>query len=383
MYPASARTGFLKRLSSMIIKCSKAELIRGINIVSKAVPVRTTLSIQECILIDASSDLISLTANDMEMGIETIISGEIKEKGTIAVNAKMFFDIVRKLPESDVLIHADDAQNVAITCEKARFRILAREWEEFSRIPVVEMDSPMEISAFTLREMIRQTIFSISANDSNKIMTGELFEIRDGSLQMVSLDGHRISLRRIRLKNPYPDCRVIIPGKTLNEISKILTGDTECMVAICISDNHILFSFDTTMVVSRLIEGNYYQIDQMITKNYETRVTINRRELMDCIDRSILLVREEDRKPIILQTGDDVLHLQINTSLGSMNETIDIETEGREIMIGFNPKYMLDALRAIDDETISMYFMNSKAPCFIRDEQDTYVYLILPVNFVV
>ena len=367
----------------MIIKCSKAELIRGINIVSKAVPVRTTLSIQECILIDASSDIITLTANDMEMGIETVISGEINEKGTIAVNAKMFFDIVRKLPESDVLINADEGMNVTITSEKARFRILAREWEDFSRISVIEMDSPMEISAFSLREMIRQTIFSISPNDSNKIMTGELFEIRDGILQMVSLDGHRISVRRTELKNHYPDCRVIIPGKTLNEISKILSGDAECMVAVNISDNHIMFSFESTIVVSRLIEGKYFQVDQMITKNYETKVTINRRELMDCIDRSILLIREDDRRPIILQTGDEVLSLQITTSLGSMNETIDIETEGRGIAIGFNPKYVLDALRAIDDETISMYFMNSKAPCFIRDEHDTYVYLILPVNFVV
>ena len=367
----------------MIIKCMKSELISGINIVSKAVPSRTTLSIQECILIDARTSSITLTANDMEMGIETEVTGIVEEKGAAAIDARMLSDIIRKLPENEVTISADENLHVKIVCEKANFQIMAKEWEDFSRIPYLEKEDPVEISQFSLKEMIRQTIFSIAANDSNKIMTGELFEINENILRVISLDGHRISIRRLVMKNNYPAKSVIVPGKTLQEIFKILPGDAESIVEMYRTQNHIMFIFDSTTVVSRLIEGVYFRVDQMISSDYETKVTINRRELLDCIDRSILLVREEDRKPIIMNIADNKMELRINSQIGSMDEEIDIEMEGREIMIGFNPKYLIDALRVIDDEKIDIYYMNAKAPCFIRDAAGNYIYLVLPVNFVV
>ena len=143
-----------------------------------------------------------------------------------------------------------------------------------------------------------------------------------------------------------------------------------------------MFEFDQTIVVSRLIEGNYFRIDQMLSSDYMTKVTINKREMLDCIDRATLLVKEGDKKPIILNITDEEMELKINSQIGSMNESIDIRKEGKDIMIGFNPKFLIDALRVIDDETIDIYYVNSKAPCFIRDENQTYIYLILPVNFV-
>ena len=366
----------------MIIKCAKNELIKSINVVSKAVPARTTLSIQECILIDAGTSVITLTANDMELGIETVVTGFIEEKGMAAIDARMFSDIIRKLPDSEITIRSDESLNVTITCEKAKFRIMAREWEDFSRIPLLEKDEPIEISQFALKEMIRQTIFSISPNDSNRIMTGELFEIKENILRLIALDGHRIAIRKIEMKKSYPSGSVIVPGKTLQEIARILPGDADAIVRIYITNNHIMFMFDMTTVVSRLIEGKYFPVDHMITTDYETKVTINRREMLDCIDRSTLLVKEEDRKPIILDITEGVMELQIVSSIGSMDEKTDISMTGRDITIAFNPKYLLDSLRVIDDETIDIYFMNAKAPCFIRDAGDSYIYLILPVNFI-
>ena len=366
----------------MIIKCMKSELVSGINIVSKAVPSKTTLTIQECILIDARTPVITLTANDLEMGIETEITGIVEEKGAAAIDAHMFSDIIRKLPENEVTISTDEKLNVRIVCEKANFQIMAKEWEDFSRIPYLEKDEPVVISEFALKEMIRQTIFSVAVNDSNKIMTGELFEIQENTLRIVSLDGHRISIRKSSLKDNYQAKSVIVPGKTLQEILKILPGDTKSDVEIYITENHIMFLFGSTTVVSRLIEGKYFRVDQMISSDYETRVTINRRELLDCIDRSILLVREEDRRPIIMNIAEGRMELRISSQLGSLDEVIDVDMEGRDIMIGFNPKYLMEALRVIDDEKVDIYYMNAKAPCFIRDMNGSYIYLVLPVNFV-
>lgn len=339
------------------------------------------MSILECILIDSTSGEIKLTANDMELGIETIIEGEILEKGIIALDAKIFLEIVRKLPDNDITITTDSNFKTAITCEKAKFNIIGKSGEDFSYLPMIERNESIIISQYTLKEVIRQTIFSISDNDNNKLMSGELFEINGEEMRVISLDGHRISIRKIHLKNSYPAKKVVVPGKTLNEISKILSGDADKDVTIFFTDKHIVFEFENTTVVSRLIEGEYFKIDQMLSSDYETKVRINKKELLDCIDRATLMIKEGDKKPIIINIGDEAMQLKIKSQIGSMNEDISIDKEGKDLLIGFNPKFLIDALRVIDDEEVDLYFMNAKAPCFIKDESQSYIYLILPVNF--
>ena len=365
----------------MKLICPKAELLKGVNIVMKAVPSKTTMPILECILIDASTNNIKFTSNDMELGIETIIEGNIEEKGSIALDAKIFSDIIRKLPDNDVTIITDENLNTLITCEKAKFNIPGKSGEDFSYLPFIEKTDCIRVSQFTLKEIICQTIFSIAANENNKLMTGELFQIENNTLRVVSLDGHRISIRKIELKENCQDKKVVVPGKTLNEISKILSGETEDMVDIYLAVNHILFEFGNTKVVSRLIEGEYFKIDQMLSSDYETKVKINKKEFLDCIDRATLLVKEGDKKPIIIHIEDAFMELRIDSQIGSMKEEIDIEKTGKDILIGFNPKFLIDALKVIDEEEITIYLMNPKAPCFIRDDEGKYVYLILPVNF--
>ena len=365
----------------MKLICSKSNLLHGVNIVSKAVPTRTTMAILECILIDASANEIKLTANDMELGIETKIEGEIAERGVIALDAKIISELVRKRPDSDVTIETDASFKTTITCEKAKFNIVGKSGDDFSYIPYIERNEPIVMSQFTLKEVIRQTIFSIADNDNNKLMTGELFEIEENDLKVVSLDGHRISIRNIELKNNYSHKKVVVPGKTLQEVSKILPGSAEDEVSIFLTDNHIVFEFENTTVVSRLIEGEYFKIEQMLSSDYETKVKINKRELLDCIDRATLLVKEGDKKPIIMNITDGTMELKINSFIGSMNEDIDIAKEGKDILIGFNPKFFIDALRVIDEEEVTLYMVNPKAPCFIKDDEGTFIYLILPVNF--
>ena len=367
--------------AQMKLVCSKGNLLNGLQVVSKAVPNQTTMSILECILIDSTEGQIKLTANDMELGIETIIDGTIVEKGIIALDAKIFLEIVRKLPDNDITITTDANFKTTITCEKAKFNIIGKSGEDFSYLPMIERNDSILLSQFTLKEVIRQTIFSISDNDSNRLMSGELFEINGDTMRVASLDGHRISIRKIELKESYPARKVVVPGKTLNEISKILSGDADKDVTIFFTDKHIVFEFDNTTVVSRLIEGEYFKIDQMLSSDYETKVTINKKELLDCIDRATLLIKEGDKKPIIINITDGAMELKINSTVGSMDEEIDIEKLGKDLMIGFNPRFLIDALRVIDDETITIYLVNPKAPCFIRDDENSYIYLILPVNF--
>ena len=365
----------------MKLSFAKSHLLNGINIVLKAVPAKTTMSILECILIDATTGDIKLTGNDMELGIETKVEGSILERGKIAIEAKLFSEIVRKLPDSEVIIESDANYNVSITCEKASFKIAGKSGDEFSYLPMIEKNGHISLSQFTLKEVIRQTIFSIAPGDTNKLMTGELFEVFENELKVTSLDGHRISIRKVTLKDTYPNQKVVVPGKTLIEVSKILSGDTDKDVIIFFGRNHILFEFEDTLVVSRLIEGEYFRINQMLSGDYETKMTINKKDFLESIERSVLLIRENDKKPIILNLQNQILEMNLTSMMGTMKEEILVHKQGKDIMIGFNPKFLIDALRVIEDENVDIYMVNSKAPCFIRDEQQNYIYLILPVNF--
>lgn len=365
----------------MKIVCTKSDLLNSVNIVLKAVPAKSTMPILECIVIEVKHNQIQLITNDMELAIKTIVKGDIIEEGVIAINAKLFSEIMRKLPDNDVTIETDHNYTAYITCEKAKFNISGKDSNEFPSIPVIEKDRYITLSQFSLKEIIRQTVFSISDNESNKIMTGELFEINEDEFKVVSLDGHRISIRKICLKEVYDHIKVIVPGKTLNEISKILSGGMEDEVNIFFTNKHIVFEFNNTVVLSRLIEGEYYKIDQMLSSDYETKITINKKEFLSCIDRATLLIKESDKKPIIIHITDGNMELKINSSIGSMNEEMDIVKEGKDILIGFNPKFLIDALRVIDEEEVDIYLFNPKAPCFIRNKEESYIYLILPVNF--
>lgn len=364
----------------MKITLLKNNLLSAINTVLKAVSTKSTLPILECILIESLNNTIKLTANDMELGIETYVDGDVNEEGRIAIDAKLFSDIIRKLPDSEVIIETDANYKATIRCEKAKFVISGKSGDDFSYLPEVEKDTFITISQFSLKEIIRQTIFSISDNENNKLMTGELFHVSGYNFKVASLDGHRISIRNIELKESYDEIKAVVPGKTLNDLSKILSGGVEDYINIYFTSNHILFEFDNTKVVSRLIEGEYYKIEQMLSDDYETKIDINKKEFLDCIDRASLLIKESEKKPILINLENRTLNLKIDSTIGSMNEDIDIDKEGKDILIGFNPRFLMDALRVIEDEKISIYLINSKSPCYIKDENKSYIYLILPVN---
>ncbi len=363
----------------MKITCSQKDLMQGITISLKAVPVRTTLPILECILIKAYGDTITLLSNNMEMGIETKIKGTVEKEGYIALDAKFFSDIVRKLPDSLINIESFNDNSVLIECERSKAMLAGKKGDDFIDLPDIDTDNVIKISEFSLKEIIRQTIFSISDNDSNQLLKGELFQIENDELTVASLDGHRVSKRTISLSEKYDPVRVIVPGKTLSEVIKILSGEADDNVNIYFENQNVMFEFQDTRVTSRLIDGEYYRLERLISNDYETKITVNKKEFQDCLERAALFDREGDRKPVILDISGNELNMRIESIIGNMNENIEIEKEGDDIVICFNPRYLLDALKAIEDENISFYMTNSKAPGIIRN--DNYVYLIVPINY--
>lgn len=364
----------------MKISIRKANLLQGITTVSKAVSNKTTHPILSCILVEASGGIIKLTANDMEIGIESYVDGTVIEDGKVALEAKLFSDFIRKLPDSEISIESDKENKTLIKCERLEFNLPGKSGNDFSNLPVVSKDKYITISQFALRDVINQTIFSISDNENNKLMTGELFEVSNNRLSVVSLDGHRISIRYIDLKGDNSDIKVVVPGKSLSDISKIMNGGVDDPVNIYFNENNILFEFDNTKVVSRLIEGEYFRISHMLSVDYQIKMKINKREFLDSLDRATLLIKESDNKPIRLSIGDRNLGLKISSLIGSLNDEIDIEKEGNNLVIGFNPKLIIDALRVIDDENVTIYFNNTKSPCVIKDDAGSYIYLILPMG---
>ena len=364
----------------MKLSFNKNDLLKSLNIVMKAVPSNTTMPLLKCILIDAQTNDIRFLSNDMELAIETTVNGSILDRGVVAIDAKIFYEIVRKLPDDLIDIDVNDRFIATIKCGKAVFNIPAQDPSDFPYPPMIEREFSIGISQFTLKEMIRETIFSLNMMENNKLMTGEMFEIKNNVLRIVALDGHRIAIRKLQLGMNYDNTRVVVPGKALSEVSKILSDNIDDQVKIYFTDNHILFAFDETVVYSRLIEGDYFHIDNMLSGDFQTKVSIGKKEFQECIERASLLVKEGDNKPIILNVSDGYMEMSVNSSFGSMNESAEIEKEGNDLRIGFNPKFLIDALKVIDEEKITLYMLNRKAPCYIKDEEENYIYLILPVN---
>lgn len=369
----------------MRIICSKDILINGINIVSKAVLSKTTVPILECILLKASGNEFKMMGNDLELGIESKLKNvSIIEDGSVAVEAKILSEIVRRLPESDIEISSDENDLILIKCINSEYKISGKPGNEFPDLPVIEKNTEYIIQQCKLKDMIRQTIFSISTDESKITFTGELLEIKNDFVNLVSLDGYRVSFRKSPLSTKSDrskDNFVIIPGKTLNDINKILSNEEEYEVSIYLTDKHILFDLGDTTIVSRVIDGDFIKYEQVFSNDYNTIVTVNRKILIMSLDRASLLSRDNKKIPVRIEIKADKLIITSSTELGTAYEELDVTTSGDEMSIAFNPKYIIDALKAIDDEKINIYFISSLSPCTIKPlEGDEYKYLVLPVR---
>ena len=359
--------------------CSKNDLLEGINIVQKAVMPKASLPILEGILINANNGVISLTGNCFDIGIECVIQGDVKENGSIVINSKMFGDIVRKLPESEVMISLND-KKIDIDCDNSKFEISGIDSSGFPSLPKINDDNKTSLSQNILKNLIRQTIFAVGLDDNRPILTGTLMKCYNGEITFVSIDGFRLALRKSITKNENDDYSVIIPGKNLNEISKILQN-VDDVIDICYTSNQIMFKFENVIIVSKLLEGDFLNYENIIPNDFESIVYVERKMLLESIERASLITNDDKRFPIKISLKDNNMNISCITEIGKVNEDINIKNEGNDIIIGFNPKYLIDALRVIEDETIKLSFTSSIGPCLITPcTGNDYLYLVLPVR---
>lgn len=363
----------------MKLKIDQRELSKGIGIVQKGISSKTTLPILSGIYLKVADNTLTLTGTDLEIGIETSIECDVLKEGNVVITSRIFGDIIKKLPDLPVEIEVDEKQNVHIRCGMSKFNIQGQTSEEYPRLAQVEEDKCFEIPKDLLKNMIRQTIFATAQDETRPILTGALLEIVDGKISLVALDGYRLALKNASI-DFTGEVKVVIPSKTLNEVNKILEDDDSDVKVLC-TDSHIIFILNRTIITSRLLEGQFLNYKDIIRNDYKSRVVVNTQAIKDSIERASLLAREGKNNLVKLEISDDKLAITSNSEIGDVYEEVPMTLEGEDIEIAFNSKYILDGIKIIDSEEITMDFVSSVNPCIIKPlNDDNYTYLILPVR---
>lgn len=368
----------------MKIVCYKDKILKAINSVVKGVASKTTMPILEGILIQTNDNQIKLTTYDLEIGIEYIMDCEVKEQGNTVVNAIMFSEIIRKLPDTEIHISVNEKNLLEIECEGSLYKLATMNPEEFPELPKIEIKNSIEVEQNTLKNMIRKTIFAVSTEESRPIFTGCLFEIENNKLNLVAVDGFRLALRSIFLNKQTNDFNAVIPGKTLNEVNKILLDSFE-PVKIGVSKNQALFEIDNCKIVTRILDGEFLNYKNVIPSDWETRVRVNKNNLQNSFERISLIsassVEKEKKYPVKVKVDIGKITISCTNQTGDAKEELYISTEGKNLEAGFNPKYFLDSLKSIEDEEVFVEFGTSISPCLVKSvENNDYVYMILPIR---
>lgn len=364
--------------------CEKDKILKALNSVIKAVASKTTMPILEGILIQTNDNEIKFTTYDLEIGIEYIMEAEVKEQGNTVVNAIMFSEIMRKLPDAEINITLNESNLLVIECEGSLYKLATMNPTEFPELPQITVENSITIEQNTLKNMIRKTIFAVSIEENRPIFTGCLFQTIDNKLNVVAVDGFRLAWNSTTLNNKTTDFSAVIPGKTLNEVNKIILDSFE-LVKIGVSKNQALFEMDNCKIVTRLLDGEFLNYKNVIPENWETRIRINKNNLQDCFERISLIsassTEKEKKYPVKVVVDIGKITISCTNQTGDAKEEIYVSTEGKNLEAGFNPKYFLDALKVIDDEEVFVDFGSSISPCVIRpvDEGD-YTYMILPIR---
>ncbi|MBE7026966.1 MAG: DNA polymerase III subunit beta [Ruminococcaceae bacterium] len=360
--------------------CDKASLIEAINTVQKAVSPKSTLPILEGILLECNNGKVILTGNDLEISIKYEIEASVSEEGSIVLNSRMFGDIIRKLPDAPVLIESDENNITNIKCVNVDFNISGLLASEFPKITEVTRDNFIKVENSKLKKMIKQTIFAVSLRENKPVLTGAFFEIENSRFTMVASDGYRLAIRNETISDCGRTINAIVPGKTLNELLKIIKDDDN-IVNIYFTDKHVLFEFDNFIVTSRLRDGEYIKYKSAIPSEYNIEINANVASFCDSIDRAALIINTETSKsPLKLDIKNDNITISCSSHMGKVSDIVNVDSSGGELVIGFNHKYLWDAFKNCEDEDVIMKFITERYPLIITPvEGDAFLYMILPI----
>ena len=364
----------------MKFSCEKALLTAAVSTTSRAVAAKSSIPAMEGILIEADTRL-RLTGYNLETGIQATVPAEIKEPGSLVLSARLFGEIIRKMPDDVVIFTAKDYM-VNIKCGMSEFNILGTDPEEFPELPSVEQQNAVVLEQSVLRSMISQTLFAVSDNESRPIHTGSLFEVEDGQLTVVSVDGYRLALRREKLENVGKDesFSFVVPGSALSEVEKICAG--EDAVSVAQGARHIQFQAGDTVLVCRRLEGEFLAYKNAIPRNNKIHVECDAKALLSSIDRVSLIISEKLKSPLRCVFGDGMVSITTKTGIGDAADQCPITGDGQGLEIGFNNKYLMDALKAAPADRLRLEFTSGVAPCVIlpAEGEETFVYMVLPVR---
>lgn len=363
----------------MIFVCDKSKIQEAITIAQKAITGKSTMPILEGLYIEAKNNVVTLIGSDKDVSIETKLDADVIEPGKLVVDAKIFGEIIRKLPNDQIKISTMENDIIQIICQKSVFDLLHMSADEFPSLPKINENMIFSIPQGLLKNMIKGTSFAIAQDETRPILQGILFEVRDSKLNLVALDGYRLALRSefIDINNTI---NAVIPGKTLTEVAKILEDSNE-IVNITFTPNHILFNMKETKVISRLLEGEFIKYDALLPKEHKLLITVDKQSLQNGIERASLMAKEGNSNLVKFDIKDDNIVITSNSQLGKVREEVCIELQGEGIQIAFNSKYLLDVLKNMEEDKIEIRLTSSVSPCIIKNKNSSASeYLVLPVR---
>ncbi len=364
----------------MKIYCNTEELMAAVNIVSKAVSSKSSIPYLEGVLLEAECDRLYLTGNDLEICIKTSIPCNISEEGKIVLNCKMLSDIIRKLPKDVCEIKTEDSA-VVISCLYSDYRIVGLNAAEYPQIPDIEVKSSIKISSPLLKDMILRTSFAISQKLDRKVLTGSLFEMDGNSLTVVAVDGYRMAVRKEVLEGGCKEGKFIVPGKAENEVVKIISDNEEDMIEVGFCDKYAVFENDTFTMITRLIEGEFFAYKQVIPSEFKINTTVDTNKFSKTVSRVEPIIDDVSKNPVRLLLSENALKIKCRTNLGSVNDKFDVEYSGNDFEIGFNYRYLYDAISRCGNETTVLRMNSPLNPLIISGENDdTYLFMVLPVQ---
>ena len=361
--------------------CEKSLLQSAVSTASRAVASKSSIPALEGLLLDGSSHL-TLSGYNMQTGIRTAFDAEIHEEGRIVLNARLFGDIIRKLPDDVVVFSADEKYLVKLTCGDASFEILGMSADDYPELPEVDDEYGMAIQQKTLKAMINETAFAVSTNESRPVHTGSLFEVNESGLTVVSVDGFRLALRREPLEKIEGGAfRFVAPGNALREVENIC-ADTDDLMQITLGKRHILFEAGSTQLICRRLEGEFLDYKNAITRSNSIAVEVEKKGLLESLDRVSVVISEKLKSPVRCLFDLDRVYLSAKTGNGEAKDVCSLKGDGRELEIGFNNRYLMDALRYAPAETVKMELNTGISPCIIvpTDGSDNFLYMVLPVR---
>lgn len=365
----------------MNIICSKQKLQEGISIVTKAITGKTTMPILEGIYIEATKDGITLIGSDMDVSIETKVEADVIKEGSIVIDSKIFSEIIRKLPNSEVKIEIAENDLIQITCEKSVFNLVFMNATDYPSLPTINEDITVEVPQNLLKNMIKGTSFAIAQDEARPILQGILFEVKNKQLNLVALDGYRLAVRS-ELLDIDNNIEVVIPGKTLNEVSKILEDNSD-IVKITFTNNHILFNLNNTKIISRLLEGKFVNYISLLPQEHKLVINVKKQDFQNSLERVSLMAKDGNSNLIKLEAQEDYLIMTSNSQLGKVREEVSINLQGDGIQIAFNSRYLLDVLKNMEEDDIDIEMTSSISPCVIKGKNmNNARYLVLPVRLV-